>query len=158
MHFFNLLITFLFFNVILTIDYDQEWQNYKARQVWLNGLRLICLFLFFFQKTHSKIYSKKEQVRQSIFNSNLDRINEHNRQFSTGFHSFKMSVNKFSDMVSMQIQQAFYPLFFLYFIFSRLLKSLSRKWWDLTKTFPKILTLLTSLFPSTLKILCFHNF
>ena len=55
-----------------------------------------------FQTAHGKSYScaAEEALRMSIFFEKVAQIDQHNARFEGGAESFKMAINKFSDMVS----------------------------------------------------------
>lgn len=66
---------------------------------------IIILFFFIFQAKHNKVYasSTEESTRKSIFSTNLKKINAHNREADNGVHTYRLGVNKFADLVSIQI-------------------------------------------------------
>lgn len=56
--------------------------------------------VIYLQKTHGKNYRniREEQVRFSVFQQNLRRIEEHNEKFHKGEKSYYLGVTQFSDI------------------------------------------------------------
>ncbi len=54
-----------------------------------------------FKLVHNKLYETKdeEDLRFSIWQSNMKLIEEHNQKFEQGLVSFSLNMNKFGDMV-----------------------------------------------------------
>lgn len=54
---------------------------------------------------HGKSYNHREEnLRYSVFIENLRKIREHNKKYDNGQSTFKMGVNKFTDMTSNEFQ------------------------------------------------------
>lgn len=52
-----------------------------------------------FKQIHKKAYTKQEESkRRSIWQENIDIITKHNIEADNGLHSFRLEINKFTDM------------------------------------------------------------
>jgi cathepsin L len=59
-----------------------------------------------FKQTHGKTYANvnEELARFNIFIENQQKIDEHNKGFQAGLHTYKMKMNKFGDMTSQEFK------------------------------------------------------
>ena len=62
-------------------------------------------FKSYFNKTYKD--HSEEQKRFEIFKNNTIFINNHNKEASTGKHSFTLGINQFSDLVSFNFDFSF---------------------------------------------------
>ena len=55
-----------------------------------------------FKKAHGKSYESEEEerLRFTVFHVNKNMINEHNRRYELGQHSYKLKLNKFADLMT----------------------------------------------------------
>lgn len=60
-----------------------------------------------FKLAHNKQYAspKEEVYRRTVFFTNLNKINEHNKRFDQGLVSYKLGLNKFADMTNEEFKQ-----------------------------------------------------
>lgn len=67
-----------------------------------NRYILINIFFFKFQVTHKKQYESEteERFRMKIFMENAHKVAKHNKLYAQGLVSFKLGVNKYSDMLN----------------------------------------------------------
>nr|XP_034311058.1 cathepsin L1 isoform X1 [Crassostrea gigas] len=57
-----------------------------------------------FKRIYSKTYTKQEENRRkSIWLKNIDIINKHNIKVDMGYHSYRLGMNKFGDMMSNEV-------------------------------------------------------
>jgi len=58
-----------------------------------------------YKAVHKKVYSSgsEESLRQEIFNKNVAMIEEHNKKFEAGEETFKMGINRFTDMLQSEV-------------------------------------------------------
>ncbi|XP_053400506.1 cystein proteinase inhibitor protein salarin-like [Mercenaria mercenaria] len=56
-----------------------------------------------YMKEYDKAYYSSEEFdkRFQIWQQNVDLINQHNKEFSMGLHSYTMGINQFADMVGL---------------------------------------------------------
>merc|ERR1719204_806120 len=58
-----------------------------------------------YKAVHKKVYSSgsEESLRQEIFNKNVAMIEEHNKKYEAGEETFKMGINRFTDMLQSEV-------------------------------------------------------
>merc|ERR1711872_806117 len=58
-----------------------------------------------YKAVHKKVYSSgsEESLRKEIFNRNVAMIEEHNKKYEAGEETFKMGINKFTDMLQSEV-------------------------------------------------------
>lgn len=57
-----------------------------------------------FKRIHNKTYSEQEESkRRTIWLQNIDIITKHNIEADNGLHSFRLGINKFTDMISKEL-------------------------------------------------------
>ncbi|XP_013415047.1 cathepsin L1 [Lingula anatina] len=73
---------------IYNVELDGEWDSFKS--------------------VHSKNYATQEEelYRRRIWESHLDIIAKHNREYDMGIHTFTLGVNEFADMTNEEFVQA----------------------------------------------------
>ncbi|XP_053228363.1 procathepsin L-like [Podarcis raffonei] len=58
------------------------------------------------QRTHSKIYAKGEEYRRrNLWESNLKKIEQHNREATQGKHTYRLAMNRFGDWTEEEFKQ-----------------------------------------------------
>lgn len=64
-------------------------------------------FFSYLQMEHKKRYSNEveERFRLKIFNENRLKIAKHNQLYATGKASFKMAINKYTDMLHSEFRE-----------------------------------------------------
>lgn len=63
-------------------------------------------FGFNAQSQHNRKYAEsEEQHRLSVFQDNLRKIEKHNAEAAAGLHTYRLALNKFSDLVSFGSKQ-----------------------------------------------------
>ncbi|XP_060132484.1 procathepsin L-like isoform X2 [Zootoca vivipara] len=56
--------------------------------------------------THSKVYAKGEEGhRRSLWESNLEKIEQHNREAAQGKHTYRLAMNRFGDWTDEEFKQ-----------------------------------------------------
>ena len=82
----SLLVAFLIFNPALLSAQDEKDEQEK----WFN-----------FKQQNSKQYESAEEdnLKFSIWESNMKFINEHNERYEQGLETYTLEMNKFGDMV-----------------------------------------------------------
>lgn len=65
-----------------------------------------------FQARNQKVYKTEaeQQLRETIFNENLQVIEEHNKKYELGLVSYKLGVNKFADLTDKEFGDMFTAL------------------------------------------------
>merc|ERR1719204_3047198 len=58
-----------------------------------------------YKAVHKKVYSSgsEESLRLEIFNKNVAMIEEHNQKYEAGEETFKMGINRFTDMLQSEV-------------------------------------------------------
>ncbi|CAI5799165.1 cathepsin L1-like [Podarcis lilfordi] len=58
------------------------------------------------QRTHPRIYAKGEEyLRRSLWESNLKKIEQHNREAAQGKHTYRLAMNRFGDWTDGEFKQ-----------------------------------------------------
>ena len=81
----------------LTSDFKQLNRQETVLDNWLGFNEW-----YEFKETNGKSYGsvEEERFRFMIFLANKERINEHNRRYELGQHSYKLKLNKFADLMT----------------------------------------------------------
>lgn len=66
-------------------------------------------FILSFQKTHSKTYDNviEENLRFSIFQSNIRKIDDHNARYRKGEETYSMKANQFADLTDEEFRSIY---------------------------------------------------